>query len=59
MKILKSYEPAVKIIQEQFPSEYPTELLNEAWAYRIHGQSLDRLNQRGGMSPYEIYLNHY
>ena len=37
--------------------EFPTELLNEEKAYKIHGQTLKRLNERGGLSYFEIYLN--
>lgn len=31
--------------------------LNDQWAQRIHGQTLERLAQRGGLSDSEIYLN--
>lgn len=39
------------------PEYISNDLLNEDWAFKIHSQSLERLNQRGGMSPFEIYLN--
>lgn len=39
------------------PSEFPDELLDNTWALRIHGQTLARLNERGGMSPMEIVVN--
>jgi len=35
----------------------PNELMNEKFAQHIHSQSLQRLNERGGMSPMEIYMN--
>jgi len=31
--------------------------LNEDWALKIHGQTLKRLAERGGLSPEEIFLN--
>jgi len=39
------------------PSEIPDQLLDNEWALRIHGQSLSRLNERGGTSPVEIIVN--
>lgn len=35
----------------------PMAILDEAHAQKIHGQSLDRLRQRGGLSAYELILN--
>lgn len=32
-------------------------LLNEDWALKIHGQTLDRLAERGGLAPIEIFAN--
>lgn len=40
-----------------YPEIVPDELLNEEQAQRNHGQSLSRLNQRGGMSVPEILFN--
>lgn len=39
------------------PSSIPSELVRdcEAQAQRNHGQSLERLAQRGGLSPCELY----
>ena len=34
-----------------------TELLNEDWAKKIHSQTLDRLAERGGLSPKEVMVN--
>jgi hypothetical protein len=31
--------------------------LNEHWAQRNHGQSLQRLAERGGLSTWELYIN--
>lgn len=39
------------------PKEFPDEFFSEEMAQRIHGQSLARLNERGGMSPGEMILN--
>lgn len=39
------------------PTEVPDSMLNEQWAYKIHGQTLHRLNERGGMSVSEILAN--
>lgn len=39
------------------PREIPNEILDERHAAVIHGQSLNRLNERGGMSPGEVLLN--
>jgi hypothetical protein len=39
------------------PEFAPFDLLNEEHAMRIHGQSLKRLNERGGMSPLEMITN--
>lgn len=40
-----------------YPKTVPFSLLNEDWAQNIHGQTLDRLAERGGMSPDEIVMN--
>lgn len=39
------------------PKSVPFELLNEEQAMKNHSQTLDRLNERGGMSPIEIVAN--
>lgn len=39
------------------PKKVPFAMLSERWAQRIHSQTLSRLNERGGMSPYELILN--
>lgn len=39
------------------PATVPMEMLNEDWAKQIHGQTLDRLNERGGMGINEILGN--
>lgn len=31
--------------------------LDDAWAQRVHGQTLERLAKRGGLSPVEIAMN--
>lgn len=37
--------------------EFPDELLNRHRANSFHGQSLEMLNSRGGLSPSEIIFN--
>lgn len=39
------------------PKEVPMELLNEEWAQHNHSQSLEALNERGGMCPVELVAN--
>lgn len=47
-----------KIIEKNnLPFNFPNELLDEKWALNIHSQTLDRLNQRGGMAPNELIGN--
>lgn len=55
MKIM--YDHKYRDYERGYPTEYPTELLNEDWADKIHGQTLERLNERGGLCPEEIYTN--
>jgi hypothetical protein len=54
MRILLSSK---KLKKYELPNVIPNDLLNEDWAINIHGQSLDRLNQRGGMAPNELIGN--
>ena len=39
------------------PKEFPTELLNEEWVDKLHNQTLERLNERGGLGVIEIIAN--
>lgn len=39
------------------PDTVPFSILSEDWAQRIHNQSLERLNERGGMCAAEICIN--
>lgn len=39
------------------PTEVPDGMLSEEWAQRNHGQSLARLNERGGLGIAEILAN--
>lgn len=55
MKMLYNYL-TIKDVPAQFPS-IPMRLLNEEWAKRNHSQSLNRLNERGGLSPCEALAN--
>lgn len=52
-KILKSYDDK----RPNLPTVFPWHLLNEENAIRFHSQTLERLNQRGGLSMEEIYCN--
>jgi hypothetical protein len=40
-----------------FPQEFPDSWFNEEWAWKIHGQTLQHLNQRGGLGPEEMIMN--
>jgi len=46
---LRTYPNALKV--------FPTEFMSESQALANHGQSLERLDTRGGMSYYEIWCN--
>lgn len=39
------------------PKEIPMDILDEEWAYKLHHQTLKRLNERGGLHPQEMILN--
>lgn len=52
-KILKSYDDK----RTDLPTLFPWHLLNEENAKRFHSQTLERLNQRGGLAMEEIYCN--
>lgn len=39
------------------PTTVPDSMFNEAWARRIHDQTLARLNERGGLSVKEMLMN--
>lgn len=55
MKILSS---TLRDFRDHYcPKEVPDSMLNEQWAERIHGQTLKRLNERGGMGINEIMAN--
>jgi hypothetical protein len=41
----------------QFLKAFPMSLLSEEWARRNHGQSLNRLRERGGLSLVEMVAN--
>jgi len=47
----------MRIMRHRMPATCPyyirMDALNEEWAQRNHGQSLKRLNERGGLSPCE------
>ena len=39
------------------PKTIPWDALDEVWAMRVHGQTLERLAARGGLDPVEIAMN--
>lgn len=39
------------------PKTISRKALNEDWALKIHGQTLEKLKQRGGLCPIEIVAN--
>lgn len=55
MKVLLDYTERKKY--PECPNFVPTELLNENRASINHGQTLTRLDQRGGLGPEEIIAN--
>ena len=55
MKVLFNYKEE-KLFQD-FPKSFPDEIFNEDWAQKIHGQTLKRLNERGGLGIIEMIVN--
>ena len=54
MKVFKILDPnRYKISVKSVPWHWIAP--HEAQALRNHGQSLEKLNSRGGLSPYELY----
>lgn len=53
-KMMKIQDPP-----QGFPSHVPYALLSEDQAEKNHGQTLDRLNERGGLSAGEALANIY
>ena len=56
MKIIDNYYRGKKLF-ENLPDEIPNEKLNSDKAWKIHSQTLERLNNRGGMSILELTMN--
>ncbi len=52
-KVLSSYTGFPK----DCPLTIPWDALNEEWAMKNHGQTLEHLDSRGGLSPAEIWSN--
>lgn len=52
-KILKGYGES----RTDIPDYFPWSLLNEKNAQKFHSQTLERLNERGGLTCEEIYCN--
>lgn len=57
MQILWDYKDVREGYSKMLPAEIPDSLLNEDHAKHVHGQTLKRLNERGGMGVEEIVLN--
>jgi hypothetical protein len=57
MKIIDNQNLHNKKVFPELPDDFPDELLSEEWALRIHGQTLKRLNERGGLSVHELLMN--
>ena len=55
MRVLFDYRERKKY--PDFPEEFPDSWFNEEWAQKIHSQSLEHLNSRGGLSPEEMIMN--
>lgn len=56
MKVMVEYHISTNKFPD-CPKEIPMRLLSEEWAKNNHGQTLDRLNQRGGMGVMEVLDN--
>jgi len=57
MKVMLEYAGCYKNKFPDAPKEIPMRLLSEEWAQHNHSQTLDRLNQRGGLAIGEILDN--
>lgn len=57
INVMKIHPGSIERFKTECPKSVPDSLLNERWASRIHGQTLARLNERGGMSIKEILMN--
>lgn len=56
MRILKESLESLKHLNN-VPTEFPSNLLDRELATKIHSQTLERLDERGGMSISEILSN--
>lgn len=57
MRILDNIDRSGNKIYKDLPDAIPNDILNKEWADKIHGQSLERLNERGGLSVIELIMN--
>ena len=58
MPVLYGYSREDDALRDRYNLlQVPMRILNEEMAQRIHGQSLQRLAEPGGMSPLEIMIN--
>jgi hypothetical protein len=55
MKVLFNFKE--EKLYSDFPKSLPDDLFNEEWAQKIHGQTLKRLNERGGLGIIEMIVN--
>jgi hypothetical protein len=54
---MKIHPASKKKFGNELPDEVPNEMLNQDWAMKIHSQTLERLNERGGLTVLEILIN--
>ena len=54
---MDNHDNGGKKIFANLPDEVPNEKLNREKAKKIHSQTLERLNERGGMSILEMIMN--
>lgn len=57
MRIQDNIDQRGNKIYQELPDAIPNELLNEDWAKYIHNQTLERLNERGGLGIMELIMN--
>jgi hypothetical protein len=57
MKVLLHSWERRKCKYPDFPEVLPDSWFNEEWAEKVHTQSLEHLNSRGGLGPEEMIMN--
>lgn len=54
MRVMRQYGDPVF---PDLPKEVDDNILSQEWSQKIHSQTLERLNERGGMSVIELIMN--